>query len=840
MDSSRGGSRKQGVDRPDLAKGPWPELVALLYDRLYVPAGMPSFDTIGARSRLKNSPISRDMAYAVLKGTRRPSWSTFKALVLALDGDPKEWEQRFTQARRRHEAELRSGKLRPLPGVDEDDEVVSPAGVGDWDARRLPPRRIRRLRRVMTGLPLAAAVAVFVMLSPSRWWVLAPPAGLAIAAFIWLNLRRRRLAGNRRGRQRQIMLEIFRAHCEDLLRFYRQGTHVEPRFARLELRLGSGDSRRHRRVRAAARTARSTAYADGTTVAELFEEAAQNLVLISDAGIGKTTQLALLAEHLINKALQGAGDGKVVMPLLVNLCTYQGEPFEDWLVSEVRKTYQINPELTRRLLAGTSPRSADDPLTDDVLLLLDGLDEIPEQKHRLECAEHIQAYRQRCAGLVVTCRDRDIRLASKLGAVRYVMIDKPDRADVQRYLTSNDTALAAVRAALEADTSLWELLRSPLMLDVVSRTYADQDKADELSQPGLAPAERRSRIFDAYIRRMLREHRGYHPSRYQDHGKTLHWLCWLARTLTERSEQVFYLDRLLESWMPSPRAKLPMVLPRYTMQVLAVGLTYAWLASLTAFGAVHVDLRGAAWVLAGLLTMTAVQAPSKSPISYAVLIPVIFTVAASYLAPGINWTTTAVALVGAAYVWAMIVQFEGSLHTSVMPIEQMRWSWRISTILPPMSYLRRAYIGSSLGIAIGGLEGGLFGYSMNLVFPQAVGLITIAILMLWAISTFGRNFEPSLQENRPRPNEGIRRSARFSLIFGGFNALAVILVLDILISLGVKTASAIQIWLTIGFIGAMYGISRGIRFGGAACIYHWTLRVILARRSYTEPFSSWL
>lgn len=71
------------------------------------------------------------------------------------------------------------------------------------------------------------------------------------------------------------------------------------------------------------------------------------------------------------------------------------------------------------------------------------------------------------------------------------------------------------------------------------------------------------------------------------------------------------------------------------------------------------------------------------------------------------------------------------------------------------------------------------------------------------------------------------------MICGGVNALTVILALGTLIVFGTRHAPATQVGLTVGFIGIMYGASRGFRFGGAACLYHWALRAILAHRGYT-------
>jgi hypothetical protein len=182
------------------------------------------------------------------------------------------------------------------------------------------------------------------------------------------------------------------------------------------------------------------------------------------------------------------------IPVLLSLSNYRGEPLQEWLVAEINQVYDITKKRVRAWL------------NKDLLLpLLDGLDQVPTP-YRRECARQVRNFRQRCSGMVISCRSRDYHLARTINAARYVEIDRPNRHDVQTYLTTNAAALADVRAALAADKDLWTLLRSPLMLNIIHDTYDGGRPATELRSPG-SVKERQRRVFDAYVHRMLNSNR---------------------------------------------------------------------------------------------------------------------------------------------------------------------------------------------------------------------------------------------------------------------------------------------------------------------------------------------
>src|SRR5262249_50327061 len=92
----------------------------------------------------------------------------------------------------------------------------------------------------------------------------------------------------------------------------------------------------------------------------------------------------------------------------------------------------------------------------------------------------------------------------------------------------------------------WELLVTPLLLNVVTVSYAGRTAA-EVPISGTM-AERRDHLFGLYVNQMLRRRtaeRRYTPE------QTVHWLSWLASQMAKYGQTVFYIERLQLDWLPN-------------------------------------------------------------------------------------------------------------------------------------------------------------------------------------------------------------------------------------------------------------------------------------------------
>src|SRR5205807_5759902 len=116
---------------------------------------------------------------------------------------------------------------------------------------------------------------------------------------------------------------------------------------------------------------------DGASIAQLYDQASDELLILGDPGSGKTTLLFQLAVVLQQRAVH---DASAPVPVVVNLSTWTNarQPsLQEWLIEEIVRTYQI-------------PR---DPLIqmvqeEQILPLLDGLDDV-EESARTACIRSI-------------------------------------------------------------------------------------------------------------------------------------------------------------------------------------------------------------------------------------------------------------------------------------------------------------------------------------------------------------------------------------------------------------------------------------------------------------------
>jgi hypothetical protein len=91
-----------------------------------------------------------------------------------------------------------------------------------------------------------------------------------------------------------------------------------------------------------------------------------------------------------------------------------------------------------------------------------------------------------------------------------------------------------ISAAIRDDPSLWELLDSPLLLNIVTLAYGSQMAAPVPISGALA--ERRDHLFGLYVNQMLRRRAA--ERRYTTE-QTVHWLSWLASQMAKHGQTVF-------------------------------------------------------------------------------------------------------------------------------------------------------------------------------------------------------------------------------------------------------------------------------------------------------------
>jgi hypothetical protein len=235
----------------------------------------------------------------------------------------------------------------------------------------------------------------------------------------------------------------------------------------------------------------------GKQITEIWAEmgqARQSLLVVGEAGSGKTITLLELAQDVLADARQ---DPSAPMPVYLTLATW-GEAQLDlatWVVEQLHARYDITPRYGRRWVK-----------EDRLLLLLDGLDEV-KAIHQQECVTAINHFRRTydLTGIVVCSRLEayealDIRL--RLG--RAILVQLLTSQQVQDCLEKGGSRLAGLLALLRQDTSLQKLAQTPLMLSVMQRAYEDLPIETQATDSFSSTEARRRHLFDTYVHRMFR------------------------------------------------------------------------------------------------------------------------------------------------------------------------------------------------------------------------------------------------------------------------------------------------------------------------------------------------
>ena len=229
----------------------------------------------------------------------------------------------------------------------------------------------------------------------------------------------------------------------------------------------------------------------GTNVVDVFDTMNQSLLILGAPGSGKTTLLLELAGDLLDRADR---DTAQPIPVVFPLSTWSEsrKPMFEWLKDELNLRYDVPRALAAEWVE-----------TDQILPLLDGLDEVPAA-YRAACIVMINKFRQQrgFVPLVVTGRvaeyeAEDVRL--RLHAA--ILVRPLTREQVRNYLAALGEAGESVAEAVLVDPSLWELLDTPLMLNIFTLANA---RAPAPSTPWQTASARRDYVFNSYVDYMLR------------------------------------------------------------------------------------------------------------------------------------------------------------------------------------------------------------------------------------------------------------------------------------------------------------------------------------------------
>lgn len=299
----------------------------------------------------------------------------------------------------------------------------------------------------------------------------------------------------------------------------------------------------------------------GTRITHVYKATGKQLLILGKPGSGKTTLLLELASDLLEDAEKNDTNPMPVVFLLSSWAINR-QPLKEWLIEELHTKYTVPPNFARTWVEANQ-----------VLPLLDGLDEVAKAYYSA-CIEAINAYLGEHGGLtplVVCSRSDEYVDQTRRLLVQRVVIVKPlteqqiddyfDRLQDHLDQKENDSVEQGlspppynlkqayydwVRDYSMGFPGFQELVGTPLIVNVFLVLINEQPiKGITKVVPIKTQKNWGNHMWSIYVQRLLT---GPDAQDYMLE-QAIHWLSWLAWQLKQHNLTEFYIEQIQMHWL---------------------------------------------------------------------------------------------------------------------------------------------------------------------------------------------------------------------------------------------------------------------------------------------------
>ena len=617
------------------------------------------------------------------------------------------------------------------------------------------------------------------------------------------------------------------------------------------------------------------------SIMDVFDETRNTLLILGLPGSGKTTMLLEIAREQMKRFEM---DETERLPIILNLSTYSRDMgLKDWIVEQIRTYYSLPPkDIVTKLIED-----------DRLLLLLDALDEIKDEKCREKCVEAINQFRnEELPKIVLSSRiDEYQDLSTRLIFDSAIHLKPLTDEQIAQYFEIDGLELTTLGDAVHRSDILVDgkddskdlELMTPLKLDLIRRTYGNDKQSGKfkISAGGSKPLKP---LLNSYVDRMFDPFPAV--SGFDDYTRkqTETWLNWLATKMAQNNLRIFMPEMFQIEWLPTKRLRniysvliffvvwIPYLISGYWFYAAMLDFFYGpdtWEKYITFIteNIRYLDYSYFNWLLGwplwGITAATTVWLFLKK--EYRIINPVILgTVVCTFFgyAIGVHGFSPEAGIIGGVVFgisvglifWSYERQYKSeSAHNSmrIRTVELRTWdkkrALRGGILGAGLGLVALALV--SVGVAYNNLQSFLREYAGtpiseitfrqfyveiwfpdNLKFIFSMGIALVMSLSFAAVLVYGLLTSEFKVSKLSEPNEGIKKSGRTGLLLG----LITTIVIGISFSVP-ALANGGDIDFGVSF-GLQFGFALALLFGGFSFFQHYILRMLLGK-SKVFPFS---